>query len=568
MSIRAGGGAAPAKTETAAAAGGAGEPPQPSPPPHRRGHHGHDYDHHGVRRRQGPDANRGRGLQQQQQQLLLQPRARPEADDRGAAAEESEAMAVEEALARDPPGSAQAAAAYIAADSPDDAAAQDAWRRGHERKLESARFGAVSRSARLTSRFRPQGLYASLIVDNVDWAAQSGLDERLWRVFHSRSQELRAVLRQNLPPQAAERARHDLFEHVDVGIGFYHRLVENLRIFALDPTDSGKSAEGDGTSTFDLVAVENWECSLVGAGEAHYRTVSRFRDTATIAAVAAVQRAVISLGDLARYRDSVRSVEVNGTPEGARSDLRLAELYYEKARRVEDNLRKFYSRFNPAESSEAGNAGAAGPAGEGDGGAEDASSHKAFQRFTELALHVHRHALYDGGEKSNPPAAEAIACLQLFFTSLAAADMPTVLANAVRDALCKLVVVFGVTVWFLQEKVRCHQGARSFRSRQTLALSFGFDVCRVILDAVVLQAGASAEEDDAENAPLAANPRVFLAASASELLAPAALWADLCNSNATLIAQLVTLADSPRPCTSPVPGHGDRAGKGEETLKK
>lgn len=91
-------------------------------------------------------------------------------------------------------------------------------------------------------------IYEEIILGDLPLATSSNTEERLWRnVFYAYIEDARARLRRLGPVSQGERQREqherlrfELNRHIDIGIGFYHDLVNVLKNqFGIDMNSVG-----------------------------------------------------------------------------------------------------------------------------------------------------------------------------------------------------------------------------------------------------------------------------------------------------------------------------------------
>ncbi|CAG8544999.1 7663_t:CDS:10 [Paraglomus brasilianum] len=152
-------------------------------------------------------------------------------------------------------------------------------------------------------------VYEDIILSDLQLAIEHGIEERLWRhVFYSYVEELRIRLRKNKQPQSHEyqMVYLELSRYLDMGTGFYHTLVNTIKI-----------SEGMNLNTIGidlLLSTFASSASPTPPSPSHKRSSpeshTAYSSRKQLAAEC-IQRCLIYLGDLARYRECIADVEGN-----------------------------------------------------------------------------------------------------------------------------------------------------------------------------------------------------------------------------------------------------------------
>ncbi|KAK3812318.1 MAG: hypothetical protein J3Q66DRAFT_443044 [Benniella sp.] len=199
-------------------------------------------------------------------------------------------------------------------------------------------------------------IYEEALLEDLTAAAEKSVDERLWRhVFYTPIEELRAELRK--PDKESSRRQEvmdELSKLLDKGTGFYNELITTLRCdheidlytIAVDVlnADSGVS-KSRSTTASDAKSAQ----SRTRNGRSRQQSRSKEEPSApsysaeTLASC--IQKCLIYLGDLARYRTNIR-LETKTMPVVAQlttedpketqskptaSDWQAACLFYKRA---------------------------------------------------------------------------------------------------------------------------------------------------------------------------------------------------------------------------------------------
>ncbi|RUP47136.1 hypothetical protein BC936DRAFT_146092, partial [Jimgerdemannia flammicorona] len=141
-------------------------------------------------------------------------------------------------------------------------------------------------------------IYEEIILGDLHLATTSNAEERLWRnVFHAYIEDARVRLRRLSPVprgdahlrEPHDRLRFELNRHLDIGFGFYHDLINALKNqFGIN---------------MNIVGVELFKSS---ANPHHPISPSSSPSVSSLVlkelAASTIQRCLIYLGDLARYR--------------------------------------------------------------------------------------------------------------------------------------------------------------------------------------------------------------------------------------------------------------------------
>ncbi|CAG8619182.1 580_t:CDS:10, partial [Paraglomus occultum] len=220
-------------------------------------------------------------------------------------------------------------------------------------------------------------VYEDIILSDLQNAIEHGIEERLWRhVFYSYIEELRIRLRKNKQPQSHEyqMAYLELNRYLDMGTGFYHTLVNTIKI------NEGISLDTIGIDL--LLSTFASSTSPTSSSPSHKRLSPKTRtgySSRKQLAAECIQRCLIYLGDLARYRECIADVEgnkkwefakrfyltaarvflTNGKAQGqlavlaAYSENNLDIVYWDTfslatkqpSLIAEDNLKNFYTQF-------------------------------------------------------------------------------------------------------------------------------------------------------------------------------------------------------------------------------
>ncbi|KAK9760169.1 hypothetical protein K7432_016091, partial [Basidiobolus ranarum] len=146
-------------------------------------------------------------------------------------------------------------------------------------------------------------LYEEIILSDLKFSKENDIEERLWHtIFHGPIKMLRMQLEklQSKDKNAAQRSRVELSRLFDLGTGFYHTLLNSVKL----QTDINVDTFG-----FDLLKMK----------EAKYPKHKEI-------GAACIQRCLTYLGDLARYKEISNNKDV--------SDWTLSREFYAQAVRV------------------------------------------------------------------------------------------------------------------------------------------------------------------------------------------------------------------------------------------
>ncbi|PKK76301.1 hypothetical protein RhiirC2_178885 [Rhizophagus irregularis] len=134
-------------------------------------------------------------------------------------------------------------------------------------------------------------VYEDILLIDLKTANENYIEEKLWRnVFYSHMEELRQKLRKVKPEKAIEyQATYlELCRYLDLGTGFYHTIVDNLKIRE--------------NIDLDRIGIEVFKNNVNPSATAS-RSVSKYRRRELTAEY--IQRCLIHLGDFARYRETL-----------------------------------------------------------------------------------------------------------------------------------------------------------------------------------------------------------------------------------------------------------------------
>ncbi|CAI2186989.1 12671_t:CDS:10 [Funneliformis geosporum] len=142
-------------------------------------------------------------------------------------------------------------------------------------------------------------------------ANEHNIEEKLWRnVFYSHIEELRQKLRKIKPEKAEYQITYlELCRYLDLGTGFYHTIVNSLKIRE--------------NIDLDWIGIEIFKNNVNSLSTAT-RSASKYRRRELTAEC--IQRCLIHLGDFARYRET--SLDAN------EKRWEFARHFYTKAARV------------------------------------------------------------------------------------------------------------------------------------------------------------------------------------------------------------------------------------------
>ncbi|CAG8546926.1 1630_t:CDS:10 [Acaulospora morrowiae] len=132
-------------------------------------------------------------------------------------------------------------------------------------------------------------IYEDLLLIDIKFSNEHNIEEKLWHhVFYSHIEELRQKLRRinkNERTNEYEAAYLELCRYLDLGTGFYHTIVNNLKIRE--------------NIDLDRVGIEIFRNSIPTAS----RNAPKLRKKELSAEC--IQRCLIHLGDFARYREMI-----------------------------------------------------------------------------------------------------------------------------------------------------------------------------------------------------------------------------------------------------------------------
>ncbi|CAG8482545.1 4492_t:CDS:10 [Funneliformis caledonium] len=154
-------------------------------------------------------------------------------------------------------------------------------------------------------------VYEDILLIDLKIANEHNIEEKLWRnVFYSHIEELRQKLRKIKPEKAEYQTTYlELCRYLDLGTGFYHTIVNSLKIRE--------------NIDLDWIGIEIFKNSVNSSATAT-RSASKYRRRELT--VECIQRCLIHLGDFARYRET--SLDAN------EKRWEFARHFYTKAARV------------------------------------------------------------------------------------------------------------------------------------------------------------------------------------------------------------------------------------------
>ncbi|CAB4420940.1 unnamed protein product [Rhizophagus irregularis] len=155
-------------------------------------------------------------------------------------------------------------------------------------------------------------VYEDILLIDLKTANENNIEEKLWRnVFYSHMEELRQKLRKVKPEKAIEyQATYlELCRYLDLGTGFYHTIVDNLKIRE--------------NIDLDRIGIEVFKNNVNPSATAS-RSVSKYRRRELTAEY--IQRCLIHLGDFARYRETLL--------DASEKRWEFSRQFYTKAARV------------------------------------------------------------------------------------------------------------------------------------------------------------------------------------------------------------------------------------------
>ncbi|CAG8543395.1 3973_t:CDS:10 [Ambispora leptoticha] len=161
-------------------------------------------------------------------------------------------------------------------------------------------------------------VYEDILLTDLKFAIENNIEEKLWRnIFYGHVEELRQKLRKIKSEKVSDdhqAAYLELCRYLDLGTGFYHTLINNLKIRE--------------NIDLDRIGVELFKKATNGEIKNHSPsspTISKIRRQEL--AAECIQRCLIYLGDFARYRETVI------TAVGERR-WEFAQQFYIKATRI------------------------------------------------------------------------------------------------------------------------------------------------------------------------------------------------------------------------------------------
>ncbi|RIA85426.1 hypothetical protein C1645_741585 [Glomus cerebriforme] len=155
-------------------------------------------------------------------------------------------------------------------------------------------------------------VYEDILMIDLKIANENNIEEKLWRnVFYSHIEELRQKLRKVKPEKVTEHqsAFLELCRYLDLGTGFYHTIVNSLKIRE--------------NIDLDRIGIEIFKNNVNSSATAS-RSASKYRRRELSAEC--IQRCLIHLGDFARYRETL--LDAN------EKRWEFARQFYTKAARV------------------------------------------------------------------------------------------------------------------------------------------------------------------------------------------------------------------------------------------
>ncbi|CAG8531879.1 1199_t:CDS:10 [Diversispora eburnea] len=136
-------------------------------------------------------------------------------------------------------------------------------------------------------------IYEDIILIDLKFANENNIEEKLWRyVFYNPIEELRQKLRRinkHEKTNEYEAAYLEMCRYLDLGNGFYHTIVNNLKIRE--------------NINFDQIGIEIFKNSTP-TSPLNSRPASKIRKKELSSEC--IQRCLINLGDLARYREMIQ----------------------------------------------------------------------------------------------------------------------------------------------------------------------------------------------------------------------------------------------------------------------
>ncbi|CAG8809149.1 11587_t:CDS:2, partial [Racocetra persica] len=196
--------------------------------------------------------------------------------------------------------------------------ASDLERELKKQELEKRKTDSPEKSAELVEeteflRNSLKDVYEDILLSDLKFANEHNIEERLWRyVFYNYIEELRQKLRRIDKSEKSDEYQViylELCRYLDLGTGFYHTIINSLKIRE--------------NIDLDQVGIEIFK-NIVTTSPPAPRSASKLRRKELTAE--SIQRCLIRLGDFARYRETLFG-----------SDMRRWEFskqFYMKAARV------------------------------------------------------------------------------------------------------------------------------------------------------------------------------------------------------------------------------------------
>ncbi|CAG8541773.1 10946_t:CDS:10 [Ambispora gerdemannii] len=193
-----------------------------------------------------------------------------------------------------------------------------------KRRAKSAESAAESEQEAEFLRHSLKDVYEDILLTDLKFAIENNIEEKLWRnIFYGHVEELRQKLRKIKSEKISDdhqAAYLELCRYLDLGTGFYHTLINNLKIRE--------------NIDLDRIGIDLFKKAT--NGEIKNRspsspTISKIRKQEL--AAECIQRCLIYLGDFARYRENVIAAAGERRWEFARQ-------FYIKAARIGCNYGK------------------------------------------------------------------------------------------------------------------------------------------------------------------------------------------------------------------------------------